>query len=138
MPCLSLQRGIRLVALACALLAGGCSGNEGPKTYRVSGTVTFDGQPIPMGTIVFTPDFSKQNDGTQGVAAIKDGKYDTQVTGGMGTVGGPMKVSLTGLTAEERPLCQYDFDLDLPREDTTKDIEVPKSAASRATQFEGP
>jgi hypothetical protein len=56
----------------------------------------------------------------------------------MGTVGGPMKVSLTGLTAEERPLCQYDFDLDLPREDTTKDIEVPASAASRATQFEGP
>jgi hypothetical protein len=89
--------------------------------------------------IVFTPDFSKENDGTQGVAAIKDGKYDTQVANGHGSVGGPMKVSVTGLTAEERPLCQYDFDLELPRQDTTKDIEVPSSAASKATQqFEGP
>lgn len=124
--------------LSCALWFAGCAGEEGPKTYRVAGTVTFDGKPIPQGMIVFTPDFSKQNDGTQGVAAIKDGKYDTHVSNGQGVVGGPMKASVTGLTADERPLCQYDFDLELPRQDTTKDIEVPSAAASKPTQFEGP
>jgi hypothetical protein len=132
------QREVQLVALACALLAAGCGANGGPKTYRVTGAVTFDGQSIPQGMIVFTPDLSKQNDGTQGVADIKDGKYDTRGGRGIDVVGGPMKVSVTGLTADARPLCQYDFELDLPREDTTKDIEVPASAASKPTQFEAP
>lgn len=122
---------------ALAALAGGCSGNAGPKTYRVSGAISFDGQPVPQGMIVFTPDLS-QNDGVQGVAAIKDGRYDTQSSGGMGSVGGAMKVSVTGLTADEKPLCQFDFAVELPREDSVKDIEIPKSAGSKATQFEGP
>jgi hypothetical protein len=124
--------------LVCLLSLAGCEGQSGPQTYRVSGVITFDGKPIPQGMIVFTPDFSKQNDGTQGVAAIQDGKYDTRIANGQGTVGGPMKVSVTGLTADERPLCQYDFDLDLPKQDSTHNIEVPPSAASKPTQFEGP
>jgi hypothetical protein len=88
--------------------------------------------------IVFTPDLALHNDGPQGVAQIKDGKYDTKGANGQGVVGGPMNVSITGLSANERPLCQYEFALELPREDTTKDIEVPATAALKNAPFEGP
>jgi hypothetical protein len=48
-----------LAKLAIALIAGiagmaGC-GNSGPATYPVSGTVTFNGQPVPIGYIVLSP-----------------------------------------------------------------------------------
>jgi hypothetical protein len=138
MSCSSIRLAFQIGGLACALLASGCGGSQGPPTYRVSGAVTFDGQPIPQGMIVFSPDLAKQNDGTQGVADIKDGKYDTRGGRGIDTVGGAMKVSVTGLTADAKPLCQYDFELDLPKAEATKDIEVPATAASKATQFEGP
>jgi hypothetical protein len=133
----SVRTAIRTVALTCALVALGCRGGDGTNQFRVTGAVTFDGKPIPSGLIVFTPDVSKKNDGPQGVAEIKDGGYDTRGGKGKGVVGGPMKVSVTGLSADGRPLCQYDFTVELPREDTTKDIAVPKSAASKATG-EGP
>jgi hypothetical protein len=141
-PVLPRRRGRRImmliVGLACGLIAAGCGRDDGWDRYRVTGTVTFDGKPIPSGMIVFTPDVSKQNDGPQGVADIKDGKYDTRQSKDQDMVGGPMNVSVTGLSADGRPLCQYDFAVDLPREDTTKDIEVPKSAASKPQQGEGP
>lgn len=132
-----IRRHRALVLALVATVAGGCSGQDGPQTYRVSGAVSFDGQPVPQGMIVFTPDLS-QNDGIQGVAAIKDGMYDTSTGGGLGSVGGAMKVSVTGLTTDQKPLCQYDFALDLPKADTVKDIEIPKSAAAKATTFEQP
>src|SRR5687768_9092039 len=101
MPADSMHRMIQIAGLACALVVSGCGGgSDGQPIYRVSGAVTFDGQPIPQGTIVFSPDLSKRNDGPQGVAPIKDGKYDTQGGQGMGAVGGAMKVSVTGLSAD--------------------------------------
>jgi hypothetical protein len=39
-----------------SLLAFGGCGPSGPTTYPVSGTVTFNGEPIPTGYITFTPD----------------------------------------------------------------------------------
>jgi hypothetical protein len=37
----------------CVLLLAGCGGESGPATYSVSGTVTFDGEPVPDGQIAF-------------------------------------------------------------------------------------
>ena len=128
----------RIFLLAGTILALGCSQDEGPKRFHLTGTVTFDGKPIPQGMIVFTPDLSKNNDGPQGVANIKDGRYDTQAAGGQDITGGPMAVSVTGLSADSRPLCQYDFSIELPLEKSTKDIAVPASAASKSNQFEAP
>ena len=54
-----------------ALVLGGC-GPSGPETYPVSGTVTWNGQPLPEGHIVFSSE-----DGSVAPAAgkISDGKF---------------------------------------------------------------
>jgi hypothetical protein len=45
----------RLLTLGLAgLLLAGC-GPAGPPTYEVSGTVTWNGQPLPAGDIIFQP-----------------------------------------------------------------------------------
>src|SRR5204862_378695 len=66
------------------LAAVGC----GESRVEVSGEVTFDGKPVPAGRIYFNPDFTKGNDGPQGYADIKDGKFDTR-NKGKGACGGP-------------------------------------------------
>jgi hypothetical protein len=120
-----------LPALVCCL-ALGCGG---AKTYRVSGKVTFKGNPIPVGKIVFTPDKSKGGTGPAGYAVIKDGNYDTSAAGGSGVVGGPMIISIQAAESEgdiDKPakalFPQYQTTADLPKSDSTKDIDVPADA----------
>jgi len=95
--------------------------------------VTFDGQPIPAGEIILTPDAAKGNSGPQGVAEIRDGKYDTAWGKPVrGAAGGPTVFRVTGMTGPQgKALCEYELKADLPREDTTYDIKVPKSAAPK-------
>ncbi len=54
----------------------GC-GKKGPARYRVSGSVTYKGKPVPVGAIQFTPDVSKGNTSPSAFAAIKDRRYDS-------------------------------------------------------------
>src|SRR5689334_6906923 len=79
------------VAVLCCCLAVGCGGE---KTYRVSGKVTFKGKALPAGRIIFLPDASKGNKGSEGYADIKDGAYDTAAPGGKGATGGAMTVRI--------------------------------------------
>lgn len=121
-----------VIGLATAI---GCGGGDGPKRYDLSGTVTFDGKPIPAGSIIFQPNASAGNTGPQGAAEIRDGKYDTSVNG-KGTIGGPHIVRITGFdgVAESemdvvKPLfAEYQIEVDLPTESGTKDFEVPADA----------
>jgi hypothetical protein len=46
------KSGLMTLLLAASLLAGGC-GRYGPATYAVTGTVTWNGAPLPDGSIVF-------------------------------------------------------------------------------------
>lgn len=66
-----------LVALS-AILAAGCGG-DGKKT--VSGTVTFEGKPLPTGEIIMRDD-----KGNPDVAEIKDGRYSIVTSPGAKTV----------------------------------------------------
>jgi len=51
----------------------GCTpGRTGP---NLSGTVTLDGQPVQNGSVVFTPDISKDNDGPSARGTISDGTF---------------------------------------------------------------
>ena len=75
-----------LALLACAAL--GC-GSDGPKRFRLSGEVEFDRQPIAKGDVQFTPDGAQNNSGPQGIAMIRDGKYDTGASDSKGIAGGP-------------------------------------------------
>jgi hypothetical protein len=74
-------------------LATGCE-PAGPKKYPVSGTVTFNGNPLPEGHIVMTPADGKS---APDAATITDGKYFF-----VGTAG-PKKVEISA-TREDGPI----------------------------------
>jgi len=122
--------------VAMALLAGliaGC-GEKGLTRYRVSGSVTYKGKPVPVGTIQFAPDASKGNTGPSAFAGIRDGRYDSDADG-RGTIGGPHIVSVDAFDGQEidpdllpngRPLARgFRKPFDLPKNaDATLDIEL--------------
>lgn len=118
-----------LLALAFVI---GCQ-ESGPERNHVSGSVTFQGKPIPYGEVLITPDGQKRNTGAQGIAPIRDGKYDTSASGGKGYGGGPAVVRVTGLTGDGgKLLCEYEFQVDLPRGDAKHDLDVPAQGAPKA------
>ena len=124
-----------VVAIGLATLLAGC-GEKGPARQDVSGKVTFNGQPVPAGQIVFEPDSAAGNKGPAGFAEISDGQYDT-ARAGQGTVGGPHVARITGLegkpvgNATVNPLFNtYEARVDLGDGASTQDFDVPASAAS--------
>jgi len=113
----------------------GCGGDDGPQKYNYSGTVTYDGKPIPKGDISFEP--SGGNQGPGAMAKIVDGKYETAP--GKGLISGPHKVIIAGwdgIPYEEegekvedgRELFfpNYETTFDVPEEDGEKSFNVPK------------
>jgi len=118
------------------MLAALLSGCGGEKIYNLSGTITFQGKPVPRGYIVFEPDTSAGNNGAAAFAKIMDGHYDTRNEDGRGTLGGSHLVRIRafdGIPAGElrdgRLLFpDYSTTADLPKHDATQDFEVPASA----------
>ncbi len=129
-----MQSPATLVVLAglIAALRTGCGGD---KVHHLSGTVSFQGKPVPAGHIVFEPDAGAGNSGSPAFAKIKDGRYDTRLEG-QGTIGGPHTVQIHGRDGIPRgellnglPLFQdYSTTAELPSEEGTLDFEVPASA----------
>lgn len=72
---------LSLLLLACLLLVG--CGPTGPKTYPVSGTVMFNGEPLAKGQISFMP---KDGKTAPTGGAITAGKYTVQALEGMKSV----------------------------------------------------
>lgn len=65
-----------IVLFAFFLLLSGCGGvSDAPETATVKGTVTFDGKPLPEGSIVFDP---ADGNGGSSAGGIKDGKFEFQ------------------------------------------------------------
>jgi hypothetical protein len=134
-----------LFAPCCAvLLLGGLAGCNRDNLSHVSGKVTFNGRPVPAGTVYILPDASKGNSGPTGYADIKDGAYDTKLAGGQGAPSGPVIFAVEGIDPVPPPNAppdvtttvlfpRYEIAADLPASAaTTKDIEVPASAAQTA------
>ncbi len=67
-----------LALLVALLLVSGC-GPSKPETVPVSGTVTWNGQPLPQGSILFQPEDGK---GVPDPGDIKDGRYQLQAKAG--------------------------------------------------------
>ena len=119
--------------LLLTVLVVGCGGQEGPTRYELSGDVTFNGQPVPAGSVQFAPDTARGNSGPGTTATIIDGHYQTP--SGKGTVGGPHKVTIYGYdgnaeAAEGSPFGTsifpgYETEVDLPKEATTHNFDVP-------------
>jgi hypothetical protein len=131
------------VAAAC-VLALGCGSSDGITRYRMTGSVTFNGQPVPAGTILFEPDSAAGNTGAAGSATIVDGKYDT---GDQGIIGGPHIVRIDGGEkggpndqAGKTLFTGYTTKVDFPKKSGTHDFEVPAQAAQggKASGYTGP
>ena len=145
-PCPSIagRRGaLQLVALAVACMAiVGCSRGDGIPRYRVSGRVTFNGEPVPAGMVYFNPDAAAGNRGPSGFAPIVDGSYDTRSARGRGAIAGPQTIQIDGhvpppsnSTSEAggRVLFRrYQSNKDLPKSNVVIDFDVPADAGRAA------
>lgn len=138
-------RPVLLGTTACLLvvLLSGC-GDKG--VYHLSGTVSFNGQPIPEGYIVFEPDGSKGNTGQPGRSTIRNGEYDTSGEDGMAVVGGPHVIRVVAHKAAFNPdvavgggevvmpdllFPPYTFHQDLPAENGEVNFDIPPEAANK-------
>jgi hypothetical protein len=120
----------RWPAAAVFCLVAGC--NRGPEMYSVSGTVTYDGKPLPAGQVFFEADVTKGHDAPQGFAYVKDGRFDT-AQGGRGVVGGDYVIRIQGFDGKpgnELPLGKplfndYVESRDLPKGPAQLEFSVP-------------
>jgi hypothetical protein len=127
--------GAAAVVVAALLLGCGGGADEGPQRFHVSGSVKFNGQPVPAGTVYLEPDTEQGNSGPAGSAPIDGGRYNTAA--GKGTVGGPHLIRVDGFDGKataDKPFgdplfVPFTIENDLPKSDTTLDLEVPASAA---------
>jgi len=129
------RRWIAALLVVVATLFG--CGPRGPQRFQFEGKVTFDGKPVPCGTIRFEPDSTKGNTGPVGYTAIKDGHYTTATEGSKGSLKGPIVAFLTGGPAPD-PKVEFpkmwfiDYRTTLTVEQkagvTTLDFDVPKQA----------
>lgn len=107
----------------------GCSGGDTQTRFRISGDVKYAGQPVPFGEILFTPSGAKGNSGAQGIANINGGKYDTAGSRAPGIAGGPTIIRVTAHSdAKGKLLVEYEYEADLPKADSTLDIDIPADA----------
>jgi len=138
MVCARLQfdapRSRRAAAFLMLAVCVGCS-KPGVERISLSGRVTYKGQPVPVGSILFEPDGVKGNRGPQGYSTILDGHYTTDKYGN-GAVTGPINVQIMGFRAvnertEEgnKPLFPpYKTSITIARDSTTFDFEVPEAS----------
>ncbi|MBI3469399.1 MAG: hypothetical protein HY000_40880 [Planctomycetes bacterium] len=129
-----------MAVVSCALLLflPACS-KEPSNRVDIWGTVTFKGRPVPAGLITINPDLSKGNDGPQGVAEIRDGRFDTRLLE-KGAPSGAVILMIDGFDGVpqgESPdgaslFLGYKVSMEVPKEATEKNIDVPESAAATA------
>ena len=124
-----------LLVVGIAGCAVGCQ-PAGPARFHVSGTVKFDGKPVPAGYIVFEPDAARGNRGPGAGAAIVGGSFATAAGQGIvggphvvrihGTDGVPVEVSGEGLNPDGTTLFpDYETRVEFPHADTTHNFVVP-------------
>jgi hypothetical protein len=96
----------RLILLSAAtfVVVFGCSPGNGLNLAKVSGKVTYKGEPVKNGTVFFMPDESKGTVGPPAVGSItSDGSYVMSTeSAGDGVIVGSHKIGITGL--EEKPV----------------------------------
>lgn len=118
------------ILLLASGLAIGC-GQSGPTTYSLSGTVSWNGKPVPAGSIRFEPDTKAGNAGPGTVATIRDGRYATPE--GKGVLGGKYRAFISGSDGVPFDNPEEDTHEPLGRPlftDVLQEVEFPQAAAT--------
>jgi hypothetical protein len=77
------RKWLAAVGVCLAALAAGCSSSDGPRLYPVSGTVTFENEPVKEGRILFR---AAGPNGRSYSAPIADGAYQLEAEAGEAAV----------------------------------------------------
>lgn len=121
-------------ALALGLVLIGLAGcTSKPPMAQLSGTVTFQGKPVPAGWISFTPEAGV---GTVRVCQIKDGVYDSSTEGETGIFPGKNLVKIAGFDGKKIPMWGQGKQIFNPVDDvveisagtSTRDFVIPEAA----------
>jgi hypothetical protein len=95
------------LAMASLLIVGGCSGpvmvNE-PMGESVSGTVTWQGKPLPLGTISFVPATGEEVSGTK--TLITNGRYEFPNPPGLSAGSYKVKIESKGKSKTTGPVSE--------------------------------
>lgn len=138
-----------LVTILLLAATIGCGSQTGPTTYPISGTVNYQGEPVPIGSITLVPDSTQGNRGAAVSLEIVDGKFDS-ANAARGHVGGPHVATIVGLDGKGDGdlfpkgfmlFQDYQVKLDLPMEGSTQEIVVPtnqKKPDTRVRRSSGP
>lgn len=122
-----------LATIALLTATIGCGTRNDLGTYPISGTVTYQGKPVPVGSITLVPDSSQGNSGAAVAMEIVDGKFNS-ANAARGHVGGPHIATIVGLDGKGDGdlfpkgfmlFQDYQMKLDLPKEASTNEIVVP-------------
>ncbi|UUO07420.1 hypothetical protein M4951_03705 [Blastopirellula sp. J2-11] len=133
--------------LLITVMIAGCGRSDGLQRTVVSGTVSYNGEPISRGAIWFVPTASVGNQAPTGFAVIQEGRYATAAN--KGPVSGLYTLKITGFdgaepTAAEKeellggvfpghPLFpEYVQEHEIAGDTMTLDIEVPKAGAKKS------
>ncbi|MCA9050937.1 MAG: hypothetical protein KDA89_19505 [Planctomycetaceae bacterium] len=119
----------------------GCGGGDGVQRHQLSGSVTFDGHPLPFGEAVFRP-----QTGPEGSATIRNGQFDTTADGGRDVIHGPTTIYVTGYSeepagsdgdetaeAEAAPPLFVGYEVTADLSSDTLDITIPGDASGYGT-----
>ena len=120
--------------VSCGL--AGCSRPNGRHT--VSGTVTFDGKPVPEGVVAIEPDAAAGNRGPRAEAEIRNGRFQTAPS--KGAIAGPVIIEAwgaDGVETKESPIGvvlfhNYRLKMTLPEKSSTLEIVVPATSGRPA------
>lgn len=130
---------ISLIAITILGIVG-CGEQSNRKV--VTGTVTWRGQPVPVGLLVFDPDVKRGNRGPQGGAKILEGRFDTRNDDSKGCVPGAHTVTVFGYSGQNvskfrnfgDPLFEpHNLEVVIPEEGGNLDLVVPDSVVPAAT-----
>lgn len=125
-----LRSGVSVFGLLfCCLSMAGCremSNDSG--RVSLTGRITYDGQPVPYGDLVFTPDGAQGNSGPEGFALIKNGVYSTRDDRGKGVGRGPMIVAVSAFRdgPGQGIIVETEFKVELPASGGEFDLVIPK------------
>lgn len=128
-------------------LASGCGGAV--SGTRVTGKVTFKGQPVPAGNVYIKPDSAKGNNGHTGYATISNGAYDTGAAGGQAGPTGAVILEVEGIDPTPPPgsgpdvsatslFSGFTKSAEISGTSSVQDIDVPAEAANGPAQPETP